>query len=77
MSRINGGARLSYVKLVVIVHRTTVKAVLLGREEDDSSWVPRTALSHRAEEEVDSLNVLPETATLEIVKWKADELGWS
>lgn len=80
MSKANGGARLSYIRVAITVHRVTAKAVLAnqGAEGDsESKWLPMIALSHRSEQLIEGIHSFPvELTDVEIVQWKADELGW-
>lgn len=80
MGKVNGGARLSYVRLGVTLHGFTTKAVMLSLGAGDQTphiWLPRTCLSFRSEKHLESQLALPVYCVdVEIVKWKADQLGW-
>lgn len=69
-------SRIEYIKVEVTVLQATSKAVLLDYDKDaEPSWVPRAALSMKADAQVDT--AFMQTLTLSIATWKADELGWT
>ena len=81
MSRVNGGARLSYVRLGLTVRQVTPNAVLVSQGPGNQTaevWIPRVCLSWQSERVIDSQLQLPVyCANIEVVQWKATALRFT
>ena len=65
--------KIEYSQTHVMIKRVTDKAVLVHQEDyDEDSWIPRTLLSTRSDENLD----VGKVQTLSIQTFKLREIGW-